>query len=195
MTNANRASRPVIANMSNRHMHICAADLEKLFGKGHALTKVKDLMQPGEHACAELVKIVGPKGEIDKVRILGPLRKATQIEISVTDRVKLGVAAPVRSSGDTAGSAAITVIGPAGRLDLAEGCIVAKRHVHMTTADAAFYGLKDNEIISIKCGGERGLIFDNVLARVSDKMTLECHLDLDEANAAALKNGDMVTIL
>ena len=195
MTTANRAARPVIANMSNRHMHICAADLEKLFGQGHTLTKTKDLMQPGEHACAETVKIVGPKGEIDRVRILGPLRKATQVEISVTDRVKLGIPAPVRSSGDTRGSAAVTLVGPAGRIDLSEGCIVAKRHVHMTPADAAFYGLKDNELISIKCGGERGLVFDNVLARVSDKMTLECHLDIDEANAAALKNGDMVIIL
>jgi putative phosphotransacetylase len=194
-TKSERANKPVIANVSNRHIHLCAADLEKLFGAGHTLTKIKDLMQPGEHACAETVKVAGERGTIDRVRILGPLRKATQVEISRTDSFTLGVAAPVRSSGDVAGSAAVTLAGPKGSVTLTEGCIVAKRHVHMTVADAAFYGLKDNEIISVRCGGERGLVFENVLARVSDKMALECHLDTDEANAAGVKNGDKVIIL
>lgn len=195
MSKETRAQKPVIANISNRHIHLCAADCEKLFGAGHSLTRIKDLMQPGEFACEETVRISGPKGEIEKVRILGPLRPATQVEISLTDSIKLGAKAPVRSSGNVAGSAAITIIGSAGTVALKEGCVVAKRHVHMTTADAAFYELKDNELVSIKCGGERGLIFDNVIARVSDKMRLECHLDVDEANAAGIKNGDLVIIL
>jgi putative phosphotransacetylase len=195
MNNDKRAQKPVIANSSNRHIHLCQEDMEKLFGKGYKLNKLKDLIQPGEHACAETVKISGPRGEIDKVRILGPLRKVTQVEISVGDAVKLGLKTPVRGSGDIAGSSPVKITGSAGVADLKEGCIVAKRHVHMTPADAAFYGLKDNELISIKCGGERGLIFDNVVARVSDKMLLECHIDIEEANAAGLKNGDMIVIL
>jgi len=195
MNNDKRAQKPVIANSSNRHIHLCHEDMENLFGKGYKLNKLKDLIQPGEHACAETVKISGPRGEIDKVRILGPLRKFTQVEISVGDAVKLGLKAPVRGSGDIAGSSPVKITGSAGVADLQEGCIVAKRHVHMTPADAAFFGLKDNELIRIKCGGERGLIFDNVVARVSDKMLLECHIDIEEANAAGLKNGDMIVIL
>jgi putative phosphotransacetylase len=190
-----RASQLVIANVSNRHTHLCLEDMEKMFGKGYTLTKTKDLMQPGEHACQETVKIIGKKGAIDKVRVLGPLRKVTQVEISMTDNYVLGAAAPVRGSGDIKGSASITMVGPRGSVELAEGCIVAKRHVHMTTADAVFYGIRDNELISVRCGGDRGLVFENVLARVSDKMTLECHLDTDEANAAGVKNGDRVVIL
>lgn len=190
-----RSKRPVVANVSNRHIHLCLADMEKLFGPGYQLVKIKDLMQPGEHACQETVKIAGPKSEIDKVRVLGPLRAATQVEISITDSIKLGVKAPVRCSGDIAGSAPITIVGPKGSLELKEGCIAAKRHVHMTTQDALFYGIKDNESISIQCSGERSLVFANVVSRVSDKMTLECHLDVDEANAAGLKNGDHIIIL
>jgi len=190
-----RASKPVVANVSNRHIHLCRKDMEQLFGQGYQLVKLKDLMQPGEHACQETVTITGRKGSIDKVRILGPLRALTQVEISVTDSYALGVGAPVRGSGDVKGSAAITITGPRGSVELQEGCIVAKRHVHMTAADAAFYGVKDNELISIRCSGERGQIFENVLARVSDKMVLECHLDTDEANASGVRNGDHVFIL
>ena len=185
----------MVASISNRHIHLCAADLENLFGSGYALTKTKDLIQPGEHACRETVVIAGPKGTIEKVRILGPLRKVTQVEVSLTDSIKLGLNAPVRSSGDATGSASVRIVGPAGTVELAEGCIVAQRHVHMTAEDARFYGISDNELIRILCGGERGLVFENVRARVSDKMALECHLDTDEANAAGLKNGDLVTIL
>ncbi len=195
MTNALRAQKPVITNVSNRHIHLCAADMEKLFGAGYSLQKIKDLMQPGEHACRETVTITGAKGSIEKVRILGPLRKATQVEISLTDSIKIGVKAPVRSSGDVKGSAPITITGPAGKVELPEGCIVAKRHVHMTPADASFYGIADNDMISIRCGGARGLVFENVVARVSEKMALECHLDTDEANAAGIKNGDMIIIM
>jgi putative phosphotransacetylase len=141
------------------------------------------------------VTITGPKGSIEKVRVLGPLRAATQIEISLTDSIKTGIPAPVRSSGDVAGSAAVTITGPAGSVTLREGCIVARRHVHMTPADAAVLGVKDNDVISVRCSGERGLVFDNVIARVSPKMALECHFDVDEANAAGVKNGDRVYIV
>lgn len=185
----------IIANISNRHVHLAPAELEKLFGPGYKLTKTKDLMQPGEHACDETVKIKGPKGEIDKVRVLGPLRTATQVEISMGDSIRIGAAAPVRSSGDVKGSAPVTVTGPKGTVDLAEGLIVAKRHVHMTPADAAVFGVKDNDIVSVRCGGPRGLVFNNVTARVSDKMALECHLDIEEANAAGVRNGDLVEIV
>ena len=188
-------SNYITANISNRHIHLCEADMEILFGKGGKLTKIKDLLQPGEHACQETVKISGEKGAIEKVRVIGPLRKVTQVEISISDAIKLGVKAPIRSSGDIAGSASIKIFGPAGEVVLKEGCIVAKRHVHMTDADAAFYGLKNNELISVKTSGERSVIFNNVLVRVSDKMALECHLDIEEANAAALKNGDKVELL
>lgn len=191
----NRASKPVMANVSNRHIHLCAADCESLFGSGYKLVKLKDLMQPGEHACRETVSIIGRKGRIDDVRVLGPLRQATQVEISLTDSFRLGVAAPVRASGDVGGTPGIMIVGPAGRVELAQGVIVAKRHVHMTPADADAYGITHGEIISVRTPGDRGLVFENVVARVSDKMALECHLDTDEANAAGLKNGTNVTIL
>ena len=190
-----RAERPVTVNSSNRHIHLCEKDMESLFGKGYKLTKIKDLVQPGEHACNETVKISGPKGEIDKVRVLGPLRKFTQVEISIGDAVKTGLKAPVRGSGDISGSSPVKITGPAGLVDLKEGCIVAKRHIHMTPVDASFYKIKDGDLLSIKCSGERGLIFENVVARVSEKMSLECHVDIDEANAAGLKNGDKAIIL
>jgi len=194
-TREKRAQRPVIANVSNRHIHLLASDMETLFGKGYKLTKIKDLMQPGEHACKETVTIKGAKGEIKNVRVLGPLRKATQVEVSLTDSFVLGLTVPLRVSGDILGSAPITVIGPAGSVELKQGCIAAKRHVHMTPADAEFYGLKDGEILNVKTGGDRGLIFGNVVARVSEKMALEFHVDIDEANAAGIKNGDKVVIL
>ena len=190
-----RAQRPVVANVSNRHIHLLASDMEQIFGSGYKLTKIKDLMQPGEHACKETVTIRGSRGEIKNVRVLGPLRKSTQVEVSLTDTFVLGVKAPVRVSGDTAGSSPITVIGPAGTVELKEGCVVAKRHVHMTAADAEFYGLANGDIISVRVGGDRGLVFGNTVARVSDKMALEFHVDTDEANAAGIKNGDMAVIL
>jgi len=184
----------ITVNVSNRHVHLSPADLEKLFGPGYKLTKLKDLMQPGEHSCVETVTIAGKKGE-QKARILGPIRSATQVEVSITDTFHLGIEAPVRPSGDIAGSAPVRIIGPKGSLDLKEGCIVAKRHVHMTTHDATGFGVTNNQIVNIRCSGERGLVFENVVARVSDKMVLECHLDIDEANAAGTRNGDMVFIV
>ena len=191
----NRASKPVIVNVSNRHIHLHQNEVDALFGKGYQLTKLRDLMQPGEHACNELLTIAGKKGEIPNVRVLGPLRKATQIEVSLTDSIKIGLDAPVRISGNTAGSAPVRIIGPKGTVELKEGCVVAKRHVHMAPADAAFYGIKDHDLLSVRLEGERGLTFDNVVARVSPNMLLECHLDTDEANAAGVKNGSQAFIL
>ena len=184
----------IIANVSNRHIHLSQADMETLFGPGYKLTKLKDLMQPGEHSCVETVNIVGKKRQ-QEVRVLGPIRNATQVEISITDGFNLGIEAPVRASGDVNNSAPVKIVGPKGTVELKHGCIVAKRHVHMTTKDAERLGVANNQIISIKCSGDRGLVFHNVVARVSDKMALECHLDTDEANAAGIKNGDVITLI
>lgn len=190
-----RAQRPVIANVSNRHIHLCQNDLEKLFGNGYKLTKDRDLIQPGEFASKESVTIKGPKNEIKNVRVLGPVRKITQIEISKTDTFILAINAPLRVSGDIKSSAPITVIGPISTIVINEGCIVAKRHIHFTPKDAEFFQIKDGDIISVRYEGERGLVFDNVVARVREDMALEFHIDTDEANAAGIKNGEKVIIL
>lgn len=190
-----RAQRSVIANVSNRHIHICQRDFEKLFGKGYNLTKDRDLMQPGEFASKETVTFKSLKREIKNVRVLGPVRKITQIEISKTDTFVLGIDVPLRVSGDIKGSAPITVIGPQGTVELKEGCIVAKRHVHFTPGDADFFQVKNGDILEVKIGGERGLVFDNVVARIRENMVLEFHVDIDEANSAGIKNGDKVIIL
>ena len=195
MQNENRAKNPILTNVSNRHIHLSKQDMEKLFGEGYQLTKKKDLVQPGEHACEEVLTIKGPKKAIEKVRILGPLRKQTQVEIFITDAIKLGVEPCIRLSGDLADSQPITIVGPKGSIIINEGCIVAKRHIHFTTKDAEFYGVKNGDVLKLKTEGERGLIFDNVIARVSDKMALECHLDMEESNAAGVKNGDKLFLL
>ena len=195
MQSENRAKNPILTNVSNRHIHLSKQDIEKLFGEGYQLTKKKDLVQPGEHACEEVLTIQGPKRAIEKVRILGPLRKQTQVEIFITDAIRLGIEPCIRLSGDLAGSQPITIVGPKGTVTINEGCIVAKRHIHFTTKDAEFYGVKNGDILKLKTEGERGLIFDNVIARVSDKMALECHLDMEEANAAGVKNGDKLFLL
>ncbi|ERI99051.1 phosphate propanoyltransferase [Acetanaerobacterium sp. MSJ-12] len=174
-----------LVEMSARHVHVTEADLETLFGKGAKLTPKKDLSQPGQFACEERVDVVGPKGTLPHVSILGPTRSATQIEVSATEARKLGVAAPVRESGDVAGSAPCKLVGPAGEVELSEGVIVAKRHVHMTPEDAAAYGVSDKEIVQVKVDTpERSLIFGDVVIRVSDKFATAMHIDTDEANAA-----------
>ncbi|OGS45763.1 MAG: hypothetical protein A2539_07970 [Elusimicrobia bacterium RIFOXYD2_FULL_34_15] len=190
-----RAQNPVIVNVSNRHLHLLKEDFEKLFGKDYQLIKIKGLMQPGEFASKDTVTIKGSKGEIKNVRVLGPLRKATQVEISKTDTYILGVNAPVKLSGDLAGSAPITIFGPKGTIELKAGCIIAKRHVHMTPKDAEHFQVKHGDVLKVKVEGERGLIFDNVIVRVREDMALEYHVDTDEANASGIKNGDKVTIL
>ncbi len=187
--------KKVMVETSARHVHVNEQDLEILFGKGYDLHAKKNLSQPGQYASDEHVTIAGPKGEIARVSILGPTRGATQVEISLTDARKLGVAPPVRESGDLAGSAPITVIGPNGRVELSEGCIAAKRHVHLDPLTAERFGVKDQDIVKVACGANgRKLVFDDVVARVSDKYAAALHLDTDEANAAGgPTEGDIIT--
>lgn len=181
------------AGISNRHVHLSKEDLEALFGEGYELTPIKDLGQPGQYAAQECVTIVGPKGAIEKVRVLGPVRSKTQVEISRTDAFKLGLNPPVRDSGDLDGTPGIVIVGPKGAVIKSEGVILAKRHIHMTPQDAETYGVKDKDIVKVLVDqGDRKLIFDDVLVRVSPKYALEFHVDTDEGNAALLKNGDLV---
>ena len=181
--------------VSARHIHLTQADLETLFGPGYQLTKKKELMG-GQFASNELVTIVGLKlRAIENVRILGPCRSKSQVEISATDAIRLGVKAPVRDSGDIAGSAPIALVGPKGALYLKEGCIVAARHIHMSPDDAKAAGVKDGDYVSVKADNERGTVFNNVKIRVDDSFTLEMHIDTDEANASRIATGNMVTIV
>lgn len=181
--------------ISNRHIHLCKSDLETLFGKGYELTKVKDLKQPGEFAAKEKVIIVGPKSSIEGVRVLGPLRKSTQIEVSLTDSYKLGIKPPVRDSGDLDGSPGITIVGPQGTVILKEGVIIAARHIHLHTSEAEEFGVKNGQRVQVEVEGERAVVFKNVLLRVSPNYAKEIHLDTDEANGALLKNGDLLKVL
>lgn len=184
----------VPVGVSARHVHLTQSDVETLFGAGYQLTKKKELMG-GQFASNEQVTIVGTKlRAIENVRILGPVRKASQVEISKTDAMKLGVRAPLRDSGDIAGSAPIAVVGPKGAIYLKEGCIVARRHIHMSPADAKAAGVRDKDVVSVTAANERGTTFDEVLIRVDESFTLEMHIDTDEANASDIKTGDAVAI-
>ncbi|RKD27655.1 putative phosphotransacetylase [Caminicella sporogenes DSM 14501] len=181
--------------LSNRHVHLSKEHIDILFGEGYELTKFKDLSQPGQYACNEKVDIVGPKGTLKGVRILGPARGQTQVEISITDGFVLGVKPPVRDSGDLKDSPGVKIIGPKGEVELKEGVIAAARHIHMHTSDAEKFGVKDKDIVKVKVEGKRGLIFENVLVRVNPNYALEFHVDIDEGNAACLKNGDKVELI
>lgn len=183
--------------ISNRHIHLTAADVETLFGPGYTLTPLKDLSQPGQYACKETLTLVGPSMRaIEGVRVLGPVRKASQVEISATDSYQLKVNPPVRESGDTAGSAPITVIGPKGVLTLKEGCIIANRHIHMSEDDAARFGVKDGDYIDVDVtSGTRRTRWYDVQIRVSKDFRLEMHVDTDDANSAGIKNGSTVTVV
>jgi putative phosphotransacetylase len=180
-------SMEVLVETSARHAHITQEHLEILFGKGYELTKKKDLSQPGQYACAERVDVVGPKKTLAGVSILGPVRPSTQVELSLTDARSIGVNAPVRESGDIAGSGACKLVGPCGEVEISEGVIAAKRHIHMTTADAAEMGLVDKQVVSVQIPSANGreLTFGDVVVRVSDKFALAMHIDTDESNAAA----------
>lgn len=181
--------------VSARHIHLTQEHVEALFGEGYRLTKKKELMG-GQFASNETVTVVGLKlRAIENVRVLGPVRKASQLEISATDAIKLGIAAPIRESGNVAGSAPIAVVGPKGVIYLQEGCIIAMRHIHMSPADAMAAGCKDGDMVSVKADNERGTIFNHVKVRVDESFTLEMHIDTDEANASRIKTGDKVTIL
>ncbi|MDO5516311.1 MAG: phosphate propanoyltransferase [Clostridium sp.] len=180
--------------VSNRHIHLCKEDLEKLFGKGFSLTKKVDLKQPGQYAANEKVTIRGPKGEFQNVRILGPIRPYSQVEISITDTFRLGVKPPIRESGKLDDTPGLEIIGPKGKISMPNGTIVALRHVHMTPDIAEKAGVKNGDIVNVQTLGERETLLGNVLVRVSDKSALEMHIDVDEANACALKNNDYVIL-
>lgn len=180
---------------SGRHVHLCRQDIERLFGEGYELTKVKKLSQPGQFACQERVNLVGPKGMLTNVVILGPEREYSQVEVSLTDARLLGVKAPTRESGDLKGSAGIIIVNKDRHIALEEGCIVAKRHVHVAEADAARLGVTNGQIVKVKTHTDRPLIFDDVVIRVSPKYQTFMHIDFDEANACDLKNGDLGEII
>jgi putative phosphotransacetylase len=187
--------KQIPVGISGRHAHISQADLETLFGAGYQLNPMKDLSQPGQYAAQETVDISTEKGELKRVRILGPVRKQTQVEISLTDAIKLGVKPPVRDSGDLKDSPGLTVSGPKGKVTIPEGVICAARHIHMTPADAEQFKVKDKELVAVKIEGERGAIFNNVLCRVHESFQLEMHCDTDEGNAVMLKTGDKVSLV
>ncbi|MEF9970458.1 MAG: phosphate propanoyltransferase [Ruthenibacterium sp.] len=175
----------ILVETSARHAHVTDADLETLFGKGYQLTVKKELSQPGQYASNERITVVGSKKEIPNVSILGPTRKATQVELSLTDARSAGIAAPVRESGDIAGSAPCKLVGPAGEVTLTEGVIAAKRHIHMTPADAAAAGVADKDNVKVALGdNDRKLVFDDVVIRVSENFSTAMHIDTDESNAA-----------
>lgn len=193
--NAN-TDNEVPVGVSNRHIHLSVADLETLFGKGYELTPIKDLSQPGQFACKETLTIVGPSlRPIENVRVLGPVRKNSQVEISRTDSFTLKVKPPVRESGDISGSAPITIIGPKGVVTLKEGCIIANRHIHMSIDEGKQFGLSDGEYVDVEVNGERRTKFYDVQVRVHKDFRLEMHIDTDDANAAGIGNAAKVKIV
>lgn len=188
-------AKEVLVEISARHVHVTDEALEILFGKGHKLTPKKNLSQPGQFACEEKVTVVGPKSQL-KASILGPTRPENQVELSLTDARAIGVTTPIRESGDVKGSGVCKLVGPAGEIELTEGVIAAKRHIHMTPEDAEKFGIKDKQIVSVKIPTEgRALVFGDVVARVSDKYKLAMHIDTDEANAAAVPGSCIGEIL
>jgi putative phosphotransacetylase len=178
-------SKDFLVEISARHAHVTKETLETLFGKGHELTPKKDLSQPGQFACEERITVVGPKKELAGVSILGPCRPADQIELSATDARSIGISAPVRESGDVAGSGACKLVGPCGEVELKEGVIIAKRHIHMTPEDADRIGVKDAQVVKVALDTDgRATIYGDTIVRVSPKYALAMHIDTDEANAA-----------
>ena len=180
--------------VSARHVHVTKEDLKVLFGEAFELTKKVDLTQPGQYACNEQVTLKGPKGIIERVRILGPERGETQVEISRTDSFALGIKPPVRNSGDLTGAAEVTIIGPNGEITK-NAAIIAARHVHATKEDAVKYGFDGKEFVSLKVGGEKGGVLENVYVRISDSFYYEAHLDTDDANAFLINNGDEAELI
>ena len=182
--------------VSNRHIHLSKTDLETLFGEGYELTPIKELSQPGQYACRELLTIVGPSlRPIENVRVLGPIRKASQVEISATDSYVLKVKPPVRESGKIEGSAPIRIVGPKGVVELSEGCIIANRHIHMSPSEAKVFGVNDGDYVDIDVNGKRRTRWFDVQVRVHKDFRLEMHVDTDDANSAGIGNGFIVTIV
>lgn len=188
-------SDEVVVGISNRHIHLSQEDLEELFGVGYNLSKMKDMKQPGQFATRETVTIEGPKGRFEGVRILGPVRKETQVEVSISDSFKIGIKPPIRESGKLDRTPGIKIIGPKGSIVKERGVIVAGRHIHMPKYIADIKGYKDGELVKVETFGERKVVLYNVLLRVGSNMAKEIHLDMDEANAAGLKNDDYVKII
>lgn len=188
--------KTVLVETSARHVHVDRKTLDILFGEGYELTHKKDLSQPGQFACEERIQVVGTKGSFPSVSILGPIRPNTQVELSAADARSIGVKAPVRESGDIAGSGACKLVGPKGEVEISEGVIVAKRHIHCTPEDAEKYGLSDKQVVSVKItSAERSLVFGDVVVRVSPKFALAMHIDTDESNAAGAAPGLMGEII
>jgi acetate kinase len=186
---ASRVQDPIPVEVSAHHIHLTQEHVEALFGRGHQLTRHADLSQPGQYACKEQLTIVGPKGNVERVRVLGPTRRYTQIEVAMTEQFKLGLAPPIRESGDITGTPGCVLEGPSGRLQLKEGVICALRHVHMTPENALQYGVRDKSVIRIRIPGDRELVFGDVLVRVDPSFALAMHIDTDEANAANVATG------
>lgn len=185
-----------IVETSARHVHVTQEALETLFGKGAELTKKKDLSQPGQFASEQRVDVIGPKRELKNVSILGPCRSATQIELSATDARSIGIAAPIRESGDVSGSGACTIVGPCGKVECSEGVIVAKRHIHMTPADAKEFGVTNGQIVAVKVKSEgRCAVLGDTVIRVSDNYKLAMHVDTDESNACGAGRAQMGEIV
>jgi len=189
------ASFKVPVGISNRHIHLSQEHIEALFGTGHNLSKMKDLSQPGQFASEEMVTLIGPKGLIQGVRVLGPARKASQVELTGTDTFKIGVKPPVRDSGKLEDTPGIDVEGPLGRVHMDQGVIVAARHIHMTPQDATKYSLKDGDHVRVLVPGPRGGVLDQVLVRVHPDYALDLHVDTDEGNAFGLTNGQQLDVL
>ena len=188
-------SKMVPVGVSARHIHLSQEHIEQLFGAGYQLKEMKPLSQPGQFAAEETVAVHGPKGKFDKVRILGPARSLTQLEISKTDSYTLGLNPPVRPSGQIDGTPGMRIVGPAGEVNVDNGVIIAARHIHFHPSDAAQWGIADQQLLKVRVGGERGVVFENVLARIHETFALDMHIDTDEANASGAKTGDMAEIL
>lgn len=188
--------KKVPVGISGRHIHLSEEHLEILFGKGYELTILKELSQPGQYACEEKVDLISPEGRVlEGVRILGPTRASSQVEISRSDAIRFKFNAPVRNSGDIKGSGAAKVVGPKGSVEISEGVIIAARHIHFSPEEAKEYGVKDFDVVSLKVGGEKPGILDNVVCRVHENFRLDCHLDTDDASAFLLSTGDQVELV
>jgi acetate kinase len=181
--------KEIPVEVSAHHVHLCRDHVDALFGPGYELTHRADLSQPGQYACQETLNLIGPRGRVERVRILGPARGQTQVEIAMTEEFRLGIKAPIRASGDLKGSPGVTLEGPVSALEVPEGVICSLRHIHMSPEDALSFGLKDRDICMVRVEGERSLIFDDVLVRVNPDYALVMHIDTDEANAANIRTG------
>ena len=185
----------ILVEVSARHIHLAPRDLEQIFGEGYQLTKDKDLSQPGQFAARETVTVVGPKSKIERVRLIGPCRPASQVEITKTDGYKIGLIPPVRTSGDIAGTPGVKIVGPQGEITLKQGLICAQRHIHTSPAEARQFSLENRQKVSVKIFGERALTFNDVVVRVDPNFRLSFQVDTDEGNAASVKNGDYGEII